>query len=334
MGNIISYGFKNGEDSVKKLLEAALEEHENQRNIYETKLSEVKMVPMKLKPFPNKSFYGSGKFDIGDAPSKAFNTMIKSVEIIDKRMGEIEKLVDKYIDDCEKVYEYNKEVIRHNLLIQKKVSLFMEEIGIPSSFTHSYYKTSRSSRMTEESRKAGYLEDLGRLMETSQISVPNRDSLLRYFRDKYNTVRKECVDKEREQQEEMNKKKDIHKIALLRAKYTPDNACSSNSEIKDAILMRDKYLSLAYSLEISRCTHDQSHAEEGLNKFEVDEGSANDKEIYEDIRKCIDCSAYGHDGRIFRDCKWNYDVLYGMVKDATLLKDLEEANFRKLKNTD
>ena len=117
----------------------------------------------------------------------------------------------------------------------------------------------------------------------------------------------------------------MHELALLRAKYTPDDAESDKYTILDKILGKDKYLRLAYYLEQNRNDWNDgyNYAETGLDGFtaETDE----DKRIVETLQETIRESDYV-DGRVFRDSWPTYGDLYGKVEDATLLSDLEKAN--------
>ena len=92
-------------------------------------------------------------------------------------------------------------------------------------------------------------------------------------------------------------------------------------EILEKLLDKDKYLSLAYYLEQNRNDWNDGpdSAKMGLRRFAV--ASETDHEISDDISSHI--VEWQGDGRVFRDCKWNYSRLYEMVGDKTLLDDLE-----------
>lgn len=113
---------------------------------------------------------------------------------------------------------------------------------------------------------------------------------------------------------------DVHKLALLRAKYTPEDAMSGKYEILHAILEKDKYLNLAHHLEANRNDWNDGYwsAKRGLQGFTID--SNEDQEIYNCIYKITQYEDV--DGRYFRDCEYNYGMLFGKV-DAALYKDYE-----------
>jgi hypothetical protein len=86
---------------------------------------------------------------------------------------------------------------------------------------------------------------------------------------------------------------------------------SEPNEILNTILDKNKYLRLAYYLEKNRSDWNDGpyYAECGLEKFPV--VSDIDREISKEISGHI--SDWDGDGRVFRDCKWNYSALYEMV---------------------
>ena len=119
---------------------------------------------------------------------------------------------------------------------------------------------------------------------------------------------------------EKNKKiEERHKIRLI-DKYKIDIE-SEWCDILDVVLNKDKYLYLAYSLERNREDWNEGcrYAESGLCNFEVE--SDLDKKIYADIREYIDNWEDYMDGRVFRDCEYNYSVLYELVEDKGLMDD-------------
>lgn len=334
MGNVLSYGYKKDEDSVKVLLETTLAEYNKYKETVDIKLQETTPKPMKLKEFPKKSDYSVGNWCIGQYASYAFKNKdywggskdITSSEQLTKRLKDIEEVVDKYIKAYEAVYEENKPIIEHNKAIVAKVQLLMQDIGIPNTYSESYFKTSRSRKKTTETKKAGYLHDLDRNIGTSQPSVPSKDYLMDGIKSTYAKLLSDITEKERQDEKERKEKEDLHKVALLRAKYTPEDANSSAYTLREAILSKDKYLHLAYWLERNRNDWNDGYdyAETGLSGFEVDPENEDDVAIYSDIRECVDSVDGGYDGRIFRDTVWNYGVLYGMVKDQSLISDLRK----------
>lgn len=114
------------------------------------------------------------------------------------------------------------------------------------------------------------------------------------------------------------------RLALMLAKYDLD-LDKDWVDILESVINKDKYLRLAHYLEKNRGDWSDGceYAEYGLEgfKIEIDEDSL----IYDDINFYIDNWIDYVDGRCFRDCKYNYNVLYTMVvnKNPDLYKDYQ-----------
>jgi molecular chaperone GrpE (heat shock protein) len=98
---------------------------------------------------------------------------------------------------------------------------------------------------------------------------------------------------------------------------------SGVGELMEVILGKDKYLRLAHFMAKNRSDWNDgpSYAEAGLMNFTVD--SQQDAEIHKDVLGHI--QDWCGDGRIFRDCDWNYDRIFALVSDADLMKDYRAA---------
>lgn len=325
---------KSGEEVVK-LLEAALDHYTKEKQDLLLKVDSNISKPKKLLGFPKKSNYPIGTHSLAYSCSSWFNHKgfwggdkeISNSEELTKRKELIYSVVDKYIEDYTAVYQANIEIIEHNKAVANKITALMQGVGIPDKYSTSSYKSNRSRSPTTQTFKAGYLQDIDRNIPTYQPAIPSKQEMLRRvdetYRRIYDKIRLEETKAEREKQAQ----EELHKVALLRAKYTPDDASSSGWAIREAILAKDKYLCLAYWLERNRGDWNDgySYAETGLDNFVVDPANPIDQEIYKDISACIASASDGYiDGRIFRDTEYNYSVLYGMVEDKTLLDDLQK----------
>lgn len=286
---------------------------------------------MKLKELPSAGSYPIGEGHLKGHAEYWFKNQrgyysgdnpISTVTALDKRLEEVKQVVDKYIADCTAVHEENKPVCEHNKAIADKVTNIMIAVGIPDKYYSTSYKSSRSRKMTTETQIAGYKQDLDRNVKWQQPSIPNRDSLINSAINIYNKLKEEVMKKEYEKERKKKEQEDIHKVALLRAKYTPDDASSDAYTLRHAILSKNKYLHLAYWLECNRgnWSDGYSHAKTGLDGFSIE--TEEDRDIYKDIHQYIE--DWDGDGRVFRDYKYNYSVLYSMVEDQSLLRDLEQ----------
>ena len=135
----------------------------------------------------------------------------------------------------------------------------------------------------------------------------------------YNSEMKKVKDEEAKKELEKKVKEENRILALLLAKYDLDIDCEWR-DLMDAITEKNKYLDLAYALEKNRGDWNEGYdyAESGLNRFKV--VTEQDQEIYDNIYSYFDDFC---DGRVFRDCEWNYGRLYGLVDNNDLMKDFE-----------
>ena len=294
--------------------------------------------PMELKGFPNKYNYEiNRKTTLGSSVSDWWSNpdywgsskVISSLEALEERKEKITQLANQYIQDCQAVWESNLPAIENNKAIVEKVKNIMRGLGVKDSYSHSYFKSAKSMERTTETRYAGYIDDLNRTFKTSQPSVPKFNDVVGHYFDGYNSkyeqIKKEIIEKAHKEDQERKAKEAAHGIALLRAKYTPDDAMSEIADILDTILGKCKYLRLAHFLEKNRgdWSDGYTYAEWGIDGFTID--TPEDQEIYNEISGIIeDGNNSGDiDGRMFRDCEYNYGVLFGKV-DSNLYGDYQK----------
>lgn len=330
----MTFWAKNKGEEVVELLTLALNHYRKEKADLLLKVDDNVPQSKKLLPFPNKRSYVIGSSSLEYSCSYWFNEKIyysgdkeiSNSSALVARRELISTVIDKYIADFTEVHKANLEIIEHNKLVVSKITALMQAIGIPNTYSESYFKSSRSTRKTTDTKKAGYLADIDRNIKTSQESIPSKESMMYGVNDKYRVIYDKIRLEETKAERERQAQEELHKVALLRAKYTPDDASSSSWAIREAILSKDKYLHLAYWSERNRgdWSDGYDYAETGLTGFNVEDGNVVDQEIKECIQECIYSAGDGVDGRIFRDCEYNYGVLYGMVKDKTLLDDLQK----------
>lgn len=59
--------------------------------------------------------------------------------------------------------------------------------------------------------------------------------------------------------------------------------------------------------------------EDALENFNIENDQ--DNEIYNCVQELL--VSEDQDGRIFRDCEWNYDTLYSLIENEELLQDAQ-----------
>lgn len=243
-----------------------------------------------------------------------------------RTLKQFDKTLEQWKSDNKQAFETNKKIIAFNQEQVEKVKLIMKTIGVTDQYSTWEYKTSRSRNKTETKHRAGYFGDLSRTVTTHDTFdatvnkiLERRASIEKYGKAKIEEHRKLAAEEAQKERE----KEQLHELALLRAKYTPDDHTSDLYSIREALNSKDKYLGLAYWLERQRgdWSEGYGYAERGLNTFVVE--TEEDQKIEDEISDLT----YNHDGyidgRVFRDCTYNYSVLYSMV-DASLMSDHEK----------
>jgi hypothetical protein len=290
------------------------EELENFPNKYEYKVygSDINLSTHVSRIFFTKSFYNNGYKTLG------------SEKAINERFEKISEAAKQYISDCQKIHDSNVEKIKVNKEIKNKITDIMDAIGIPNSYRHGYFKTTRSRNKTWETKKAGYIEDLDKHVKTYNQKVPEFKEIIKEIEVQREKCLREIREVESKKEKEKREAQKIQEIALLRAKYTPKNAMADLWEIREALLAKCKYLRLAYWLEKNRGDWNDgySYAETGLNSFKVENDT--DKKIYANISECIESGIDGVDGRVFRDTEWNYTRIRSLCENDDLISDVEK----------
>jgi len=275
----------------------------------------------KLKPMP-KTELGQlsmeNAFKVKDyyGGYKDFNT---EQQVLD-RMQQYREQAKKDKATIMAVHEENVPLIESNEQLREKVRLLMQHIGVPTNYTKSYFKSSRSRTMTRESVAAGWFTDMNRECQTTdgyKAAIDSVDSILRRLEEKCKTICADVRKKEQEVAQEKKRKDGVMALAKMQLKYDlADDAVWPG--VAWAIRGKCKYLNLAVAMEETRGDWNDGfyRVENALDNFDVK--SEEDKAIEENVSSFLDGET--EDGRCFRDCTYNYSVLYGMV-DEDIMKD-------------
>lgn len=229
--------------------------------------------------------------------------------------------------ECERIqviveHQANIPVIENNQKVREKITQVMKDIGIPNNYSTSEFKTQRSRTKTTTTHAAGYIGDLQRNIPVSDekdrmltLIKSAEDSFKRTADTLKGTIRKELQEAEKTEKA----KKEVLAKARLQVKYGLDEN-SDWSDVLDTLDSKDKYFNLARSMEAVRNDWNDGFGpvEWAISKFTVE--TEEDKEIETCIQELLESEE--QDGRIFRDCEYNYSVLYGKVSEE-LLKDFE-----------
>lgn len=224
-------------------------------------------------------------------------------------------------------HEANLPAIENNQKVREKITQIMKDIGIPSNYSTSEFKTQRSRTKTTTTHAAGYIGDLQRnipLSDESERMLTLIKSAVDSFKRHADTL-KANIRKELQEAEKTEKaKKEVLAKARLQVKYnlTEDFEWSDVLEVLDN---KDKYFKLARAMEETRNDWNDGYGrvQYAISAFEVE--TEEDKEIFESIHE-LAYESEDIDGRVFRDCEFNYSFLYGKVSEE-ILNDYETLKF-------
>lgn len=276
-----------------------------------------KLNDIKNPPIVNVGISTAFTFDSYYNRNQPFTTS----EQVDKKLAEYEEMLAANIKAIEETHTLNIPIIENNKLVKEKIITVMQHIGIPNTYSESYFKTNRSRTKTTDTKSAGYMSDLNRncLVEDfyqSKITSAKQafESLKRKAQDEKNRINKEARDK----QEAEKTKKSIQALARMQVKYnlTED---SDWCDVLEALDSKCKYFALARALEDQRNDWSEGfdRSRDAIYSFVVE--TAEDQEILHCLQEIADDEDLC-DGRSFRDCEWSYSALYGKV-NSELMED-------------
>ena len=261
---------------------------------------------------------------------------------LDKVKEQADAAVKAAREEVARVEALNAPAIENNNRLVTQIKDLMTRLGFTEMYSTYEFPTARSRNRKEVRHTAGYIHDIQRVRphpnteETKRIINEYESRIAMYINGE-----KEKEDKERSDADakvfdqlinnnpqvvEFLMKSGINIMTML----AEAPAGRKRAVIKDALeevmenaLAKDKYLRLAYALECNRNDWNDgpNFAEGGLNSFEV--VTKQDEEIYTEISGRIE--DWDGDGRVFRDCKWNYSALYELVEDSELIKQVTTA---------
>lgn len=221
------------------------------------------------------------------------------------------------------VVEQNKVIISRNERIKARLIEVITNAGLPKTVS---VRRARS-RYKWDSVETDWYSAVSRHIPTNDQWALLQDSYKSWISqcDSWERrINEERAAKERAAREEKRKVEvEIFRRAMV-AKYGMDAEAGMWS-VREKILSANKYLRLAHYLHLNRSDWSEGcdYARQGLREFTVEFGI--DREIADEIRGF--CDDWDGDGRVFRDCKWNYTRLFEMVEERTA--DLM-ADYRKL----
>ncbi len=230
-------------------------------------------------------------------------------------------------------HQENIPLLANNERVRQQVTLLMTNLGIQPSRVEFGYATPRAKKMTAKSHTAGYVEDLRSVCKTSD-GYDAAKRTLDEFEKRIERYEAEEAAKEKDTQAKAaREQREREKLVLLGAMAQKYGCNADFDSLIDAMGELDKYFGLAYALERNRQNWSEDgpdRAAAGLNGFKIE--SDEDQAIYDSLNHLVE--NWEGDGRVFRDTRYNYTVLYGMVKHEGLMEDFAKLEAAGLVPTD
>lgn len=276
-------------------------------------LEPMPTVPLATKShFKVKGYYGEYKECI-------------TVKQLENVKNALEEKYRSLLIDIEATHNANIPRIENNKLLREKVFLMMDAVGIPR--TWGQYEIPKGRRTKQWiTHVAGYDEDLNRNVKVDDgyaVAARSVDSCLKDIDRIFNELKTGIAKEEQKKLAEEKEKAKALWLAKMQVKYSLDETAGVET-VLSTILSKDKYLDLAHAMMETRNDWSDGfyRVEDALGRFSV--VTDEDHRIYECVNLLTE-DDYDVDGRVFRDCAWNYDVLFGLVLDKGLLEDYNKA---------
>lgn len=255
--------------------------------------------------------------------SKKYDSLWKYSEFsfTDEYLDRMYKIIDIITEHDQLTHEENIVKCKSNKQVYSALSDLLDRIGI--SRKHYDYPSKRSKNkewITYEwvSQVFGQIPITYSESKLNDLVKSYKEKVKKFYDDETKRIKEEELKKEAE----LKLKETNKKLALLLAKYDM-NLSQDWDDLLNIIISKNKYLYLAYYLERNRGDWNDgySYAETGLDNFTIE--NELDQDIYNDISSYFD--DWCGDGRVFRDCNYNYSYLYGIVADVEpdLYKDFQ-----------
>lgn len=220
-------------------------------------------------------------------------------------------------------HEKNVPAIENNKVIVARVEAFMAEIGMPRSHTERDTK-SRSRYPKNVTVASGWIGDVTRHIKTSdgveyQTTVYER--LKRDYENYAERAKQEADARRAEEQRKIDAEKEVRRanveLARIVVRYhLPED--SDWSDVLEALRAKHQRIDLALAMMDVRgdWSEGPDQVEYAIDRFTIE--TDEDK----DIANCVLSGLRDfEDGRVFRDCSWNYDRLIASVGDEQLKTD-------------
>ncbi|MDW9242823.1 hypothetical protein [Burkholderia cepacia] len=229
------------------------------------------------------------------------------------------------------LHEANLEAIERNKGTADRVRAFMEEIGMPKSWTERDTK-SRSRYPKNITRDAGWISDIARFIKTDDgfdHATRSYETLKARYDEYAATAARETEQAELQRQRAAEAEREARKanieLARIVLRYELDEE-STWDDVLEALRGKDQRVDLALAMMATRGDWSEGpyRVRDAIDRFTI--ATDEDKEIANDVIACLHDFC---DGRVFRDTTWNYDRIMASVADQQLATDALTAYQRR-----
>jgi hypothetical protein len=226
-------------------------------------------------------------------------------------------------------HEANLPALEHNKSLVERITKFMTDLGIPSSYSERDTK-SRARFPKSIRHDAGYLGDIRRNIKTSD-SFEHATQTYERLKNDYDAYsaaaegeaeRIAAAAKQVEAKRKAERRENLELAAII-LRYEL-NLDADWHEVLEALRKRNQRIDLAVAMQQTRNDWNEGfyRVRVALDRFHIE--TEEDKEIANDVVSCFntegDC-----DGRVFRDTRWSYGALFASVDDQQLAADVGTA---------
>ncbi|CAJ3096786.1 Uncharacterised protein [Burkholderia pseudomallei] len=221
------------------------------------------------------------------------------------------------------LHEANLEAIERNKGTADRVRAFMEEIGMPKSWSERDTK-SRARFPKNITRDAGWVGDIMRFIKTDDgfaYATSTYERLKRDYDAYAATAARETEQAELQRQRAAEAEREARKANIELARIVLRYELSDEStwdDVLDVLRTKDQRVDLALAMMATRGDWSEGpyRVRDAIDRFTI--VTDEDKEIANDVIACLHDFC---DGRVFRDTTWNYDRIMASVADQQLATD-------------
>lgn len=237
-------------------------------------------------------------------------------------------ILEQKLKFCEAAHTRNLPKIQNNIKIRDTVIHYLSNLGLQKG----YYKRKSSRSSKRVLCTSEWVISVQTLIPTtdewSQVECDYK-IYCNQIKDWQSKIEREKLAKQEQEKKDSVVLGNTQILVQVAIKYKIEIPCTAK-RLLDELLNKNKYLCLAHYLQLNRNDWIEgcSYAKLGLKNFEV--CTKEDQEIIDEINDLIE--EWEDDGRVFRDCKYNFNWLFEKVKkddtelfvDYLLIKTLGE----------